>query len=529
MCFNGTFHGDGHVVIGVYINKGSDSTFAGRYQGLFGRVERERTLGGVVKNVGVVNSYINGYCYVGGLVGWNNKGMIIKSFVKNANIEATGGINGAGAIGGLVGLSGGAGTIINSYADAYVSGEINMAGGLLGWNAGNSRVAYSYATGDVSVIGDDVGGLVGRNDGSSVRDCYATGEISGTGDAVSGKGGNVVGGLVGMNFNAVVARCYAIGKVSGNSSVGGLAGLWQSGGRIDSSYYKISPTAAVKNDYGTPKTDSLMRLDTATYKGWNFTTVWALDPVSNSYPYLGMIRAQMPAISQQPVGGRVDLGDSYTLSVTATGNAVVSYQWFSSAVEKNKDGVKIEGATSPVYIPPSDRELVLYYYVVVTNTSNTVAPDSLAGSKTASLASNAAQIIVGYYPGGGDAVLSAERVVPDLANNSGSALITPPAVLTAEFAVGPNPVAKSSGSVSLFRKGKRIASADLSIYDAFGNVVKRIRIADNGGDKSVRRVGSWDLTDKKGRAVSEGAYLMRGVAVGTDGKRERVSIIVGVK
>jgi len=62
-----------------------------------------------------------------------------------------------------------------------------------------------------------------------------------------------------------------------------------------------------------------------------------------------------------------------------------------------------------------------------------------------------------------------------------------------------------------------------------GNVVNRIRIADDGGAQSRRKVGSWNLTDAKGRPVSEGAYLVRGVVVGIDGKRENVSVIVGVK
>jgi hypothetical protein len=512
--FNGTFDGDGHVVVGVYISKGSDSTFSGRYQGLFGRVEREATQGGVIKNVGVVNSYINGYCFVGGLVGWNNKGMIIKSFVKNANIEATGGINGAGAIGGLAGLNGGAGTIINSYSTASVSGEINMAGGLLGWNAAGSRVAYSYATGDVSVIGDDVGGLVGRNDGSAVRDCYATGEISGTGDAVSGRGGNVIGGLVGMNFNATVSRCYAIGKVNGNSSVGGLVGSRLSGGKIDSSYYKVNSNTII-NDHGTPKTDEQMRADTATYKGWNFTTVWARDPVSDSYPYLGMVRAQTPVINRQPVGGQIAMGDRYTLSVAATvSGGVISYQWFGNTESLNSDGVKIEGATEAAYVPPTDREMLRYYYVVVTNTANITVADSLAGMNVASLASDAVKIRVGNYP---DAVSSPDRVIPDLSSGNESASVSPPPALTTELTAGPNPVDKSSGTVSFFRKGKQLESANLLIYDAFGNVVNRVK------------EGSWNLTDEKGRPVSKGTYLVRGVVAGKDGKREKVSAVVGVK
>jgi hypothetical protein len=48
------------------------------------------------------------------------------------------------------------------------------------------------------------------------------------------------------------------------------------------------------------------------------------------------------------------------------------------------------------------------------------------------------------------------------------------------------------------------------------------------GDKN-RQIASWDLTDKKGRLVSEGTYLVKGVLLTRDGKREKVSITVGVR
>jgi len=44
-----------------------------------------------------------------------------------------------------------------------------------------------------------------------------------------------------------------------------------------------------------------------------------------------------------------------------------------------------------------------------------------------------------------------------------------------------------------------------------------------------RKVGSWDLTDRSGKPVSEGTYLAKGVLKTSDGKREKVSVIVGVR
>jgi len=42
-------------------------------------------------------------------------------------------------------------------------------------------------------------------------------------------------------------------------------------------------------------------------------------------------------------------------------------------------------------------------------------------------------------------------------------------------------------------------------------------------------VGIWDLTDVKGRPVSEGTYLVKGVLKTSDGKKEEVSVILGVR
>jgi len=95
--FQGTFDGNGHIVSGVYINNNSDS------QGLFGYVG-----GGVIKNLGVVASYIKGGKYVGGLVGGIMNGTITNSY-------ATGNVSGTESVGDLVGVNYSS-VIRNSYA-----------------------------------------------------------------------------------------------------------------------------------------------------------------------------------------------------------------------------------------------------------------------------------------------------------------------------------------------------------------------------------------------------------------------------
>jgi hypothetical protein len=150
--------------------------------------------------------------------------------------------------------------------------------------------------------------------------------------------------------------------------------------------------------------------------------------------------------------------------------------------------------------------------------------------------------------------------------------VTPPAesrdkptvnVMLNEFSAGPNPVTKQLGVVNFFWQGSGINNATLTVYGASGNVVNKIRIADergsmgkitgkmtggspsaptmtktvstvgDDGDRPVpvlrRIVGSWDLTDRKGRPVSEGTYLVKGAIKTRDGKRESISLILGVR
>ncbi|GIV49605.1 MAG: hypothetical protein KatS3mg038_0126 [Candidatus Kapaibacterium sp.] len=73
-----------------------------------------------------------------------------------------------------------------------------------------------------------------------------------------------------------------------------------------------------------------------------------------------------PTITQQPQGGTAAIGQSYQISVQATGTAPLQYQWF-------KDGQAITGATSNTYtITNVTQNDAGRYKVVVTNRCGTV-------------------------------------------------------------------------------------------------------------------------------------------------------------
>jgi uncharacterized repeat protein (TIGR02543 family) len=118
--------------------------------------------------------------------------------------------------------------------------------------------------------------------------------------------------------------------------------------------------------------------------------------------------------------------------------------------------------------------------------------------------------------------------VPEVQEEAAAA--APSVRLSGEFTAGPNPVSKQSGIINFYRQGKQVASCELRIYDANGNVINNVKITDMPIDNQLKRkVGSWDLCDKNGRTVSEGTYLVKGVVKTVDGKIEKISLIISVR
>jgi len=109
--------------------------------------------------------------------------------------------------------------------------------------------------------------------------------------------------------------------------------------------------------------------------------------------------------------------------------------------------------------------------------------------------------------------------------------ITSVNLLLSGLTAGPNPVIKSAGKVTFFHQGNQIRSSNLKIYDVSGKFINNVRINDKaaGNDNAKRAVGSWNLTDRRGRLVSEGTYLVKGNFTTKDGKKEKLSIVLGIR
>ncbi|MBN2588714.1 MAG: SUMF1/EgtB/PvdO family nonheme iron enzyme [Sedimentisphaerales bacterium] len=276
--FSGYFDGNGYSISNAIINRRENCV------GLFGCLE------GYICDLKFKNSSIEGYNYVGGLVGSMDPNSNITgcysevSVTGNLSIGGLTGLN-AGEInqcysmghvtgneastGGLVGNNQ-TGTVTECYNTGTVEGNI-FVGGLVGWNGnddyifddGISTVSQSYSTG--VVIGNvNVGGLVGWNGDdydvgiSTISQSYSTGTVI----------GNVnVGGLVGWNscfktngYTCPVNQSYSIGTVTGNENVGGLIGLNPSDNYfINSCFWDIETSGQEASAGGTGKTTAEMQ------------------------------------------------------------------------------------------------------------------------------------------------------------------------------------------------------------------------------------------------------------------------------
>lgn len=245
--FNGVFDGQGYTISGLYTQKLSDSN-AYSYMGLFGYTGGNGYT--VIKNVNVVDSYVQGYSYVGGIVGHNDNGGSI------INCSFSGVVSGYSYVGGIVGRFYNSDVFINQcdnfgkvYATQIVGGVIGgiystpssyyadiircnnygqvsasstataSCGGVLGYFWGTVNLEECSNQTAVSAQGNYVGGILGNlyNNSSpqiDISNSYNSGDISGV---------NYVAGIAGVNHNQVfISHSYNSGTVNGQSYVVGI-------------------------------------------------------------------------------------------------------------------------------------------------------------------------------------------------------------------------------------------------------------------------------------------------------------------
>ncbi|WP_455639429.1 GLUG motif-containing protein [Parabacteroides sp.] len=215
--FKGTFDGDGHTVKGIYIN--GDASYLGLF-GYLGKDNNENTQG-EIKNVGVVDSYIAGDTYIGGVCG-RNTGSITSCY--NTGSVTASASSGTVYAGGVCGSNGG--SITSCYNTGSVMASANN----------NNNNAY-------------VGGVCGYNDGSKITSCYNTGSVT-----ASANNNNRIyaGGVCGYNYSSLITSCYNTGNVKASSNysayAGGVCGRNDIGSTITSCYSIGGVTASANSD-----------------------------------------------------------------------------------------------------------------------------------------------------------------------------------------------------------------------------------------------------------------------------------------
>ncbi len=234
--FQGTFDGHGNTISGLYCYGEND------YVGLFGCIYDYKNIP-AIRNVGVIDSYIKGNDFVGGVCGQNFGGII-------ENCYNTGKVSGNWYIGGVCGYNM-KHTIKNCYNAGFVSGT--EVGGVCGRNGYGCIIDNCYNTGVVSGTNNNVyvGGVCGENYYGTITNSYNTGQVSGF-----GINGAYIGGVCGES-GGIVTNCYNIGEIGydeNNANVGGVCG-YKFGGTITNCYYLNDENKSQYPGIGKPSSD----------------------------------------------------------------------------------------------------------------------------------------------------------------------------------------------------------------------------------------------------------------------------------
>ena len=233
--FKGTFDGKDHTISGLYISEPTIDDV-----GLIGYANVA-----TIKNVRVIDSYIEGGKRVGGICGYcYDQNPDATTLITNC--YNTGTVSGSFNVGGICGVCHNAKTAITKCHNTGMitcqknSGSTSNVGGICGYNGNQTECSN---TGTVSGTGSYVGGICGGN--GTQTNCHNTALVSGSGTYVGGICGRYgnqtecsntgtvkstttnayayIGGICGGNGNQT--KCYNTGTLMSNHYyVGGICG-----------------------------------------------------------------------------------------------------------------------------------------------------------------------------------------------------------------------------------------------------------------------------------------------------------------
>ncbi|TVR70958.1 MAG: hypothetical protein EA408_09840, partial [Marinilabiliales bacterium] len=262
--FTGSYDGDDFSInsLSIYWDEVSETG----YRGLFGVIE-----GASVSNMQLMDVYVKGMGFVGGLVGEARNSEI-------SGIKVTGNVSGDSIVGGLAGANTGPmASITRSFSGADVYGTIyeHTYGGLVGLNDEGATITESFSFGWITG-NQRAGGLVGHNGvNSKIENSYSATNNDCVWEA---------GGLAGYNEGEII-NCYSVGTVddSGNFTMG-LVGH-NDGGVIVNSYWDTEASGNTLGLAGAEGKTTEEMLMQGTFIDWDFNFIWFIQE-GETYPYL---------------------------------------------------------------------------------------------------------------------------------------------------------------------------------------------------------------------------------------------------
>jgi hypothetical protein len=284
--WGGQFWGNGYTIDSLVI-----TTFR-TYSGLFGYGSSD-----TVKNLKITNSKIEfistATSYNGIVIGYAFTSFYDSLSVSDSRITLLA-VDKANSAGSIIGrISGGVVAHCSAINDTLISKGTSSQvaiGGIIGWNAGTLEKSYSnncYI--ETNRNASYAGGITAINSGAALN-CYTV--YCNILDKATTASFIESGGAFGSGSGSI-SNIYSVSLVTfnqypaGNNVFSGYQAANGSTSYADTSYFgvtevKISGTGVEANK----QTTSEMKIE-ENFVGWDFSTVWSIDPeINDGYPYL---------------------------------------------------------------------------------------------------------------------------------------------------------------------------------------------------------------------------------------------------
>ena len=289
--FSGNFNGNNHTItvsrFGTATRGGLFATMSGTVENL--KVVTENATFGKFTYFGIIAGECSGnikncntsgkislveyknYVYYGGIVGYCSNNGNIENCSSNIYLDAMVSYDQHwSSIGGTTVTSG---KLYYGGICGQLLGKINQCASINDLNLSLSSGYYNAVV--------YYGGIAGyiRVRSASIQNSYSINSIENS----SGDGYFTYSGIAYNEYSGTITNCYATSESPSNADeICGIA----SKGTMTNCFYDKDTSGQTSTSYGTPKSTLAMKMK-ATYKNWDFDTIWGIDEnINNGYPHL---------------------------------------------------------------------------------------------------------------------------------------------------------------------------------------------------------------------------------------------------